>query len=33
MAIMGANDHTAWHDLQTETGEVLEKVKNNPAAR
>ena len=33
MAIMGANDHTAWHALQTETGEVLEKVKNNPAAR
>ena len=33
MAIMGENDHTAWQDLQTETGEVLENVKNNPAAR
>ena len=33
MAITGANDHTAWQDLQTETGEVLEKIKNNPAAR
>ena len=33
MAIMGANDHKAWQDLQTETGEVLEKVKNNLAAR
>ena len=33
MAITGPNDHTAWQDLRTETGEVLDNVKNNLAAR
>ena len=36
MAIMGANNHIGSAgptNLQTETGEVLEKVKNNLAAR
>ena len=33
MAITGANDHKGWQDLQTETSEVLEKVKSNLAAR
>ena len=33
MAITGANDHTGLAGLGTETGEVLEKVKNNLAAR
>ena len=33
MAITGANDHTGWQDLQTETSEVLQKVNNNLAAR
>ena len=33
MAITGPMTIQAWQDLGTETGEVLEKVKNNLAAR
>ena len=33
MAITGANDKKAWQDVRTETGEVVEKLKNNLAAK
>ena len=33
MAITGANDKKAWQDVRTETGEVVEKLKNNLTAK